>query len=107
MRRPDDRLLKRLAPGLSPVGFIDLVALIALFLDVAIRFALLRVLIQHPGVGNLSNARAHLALLIGVEPLRVVLCDLRPVLIRGAGDLIVHLPHLFLFVTHAFISPRS
>ena len=107
MRRPNNRLLKRLAPGLGPVGFIDLVALIALFLDVALRFALLRVLIQHPGVGNLSDTRAHLALLIGVESLRVLLRDLRPVLIRGAGDLVVHFPHLFLFVTHAFISPRS
>ena len=100
MRRPNNRLPKRLAPGLGPVGFIDLVALIALFLDVVLRFALFRVLIQHPGVGNLSDARAHLALLIGVEPLRVVLCDLRPVLIRGADDLVVHLPHLFLFVAH-------
>ena len=76
MRRPNNRLLKRLAPGLGPVGFIDLVALIAQFLDVALRFALFRVLIQHPGVGNLSNARTHLALLIGVEPLCVLLRNL-------------------------------
>ena len=98
LRRPDDRLLQRLAAGLGPVGFIDLVALIAQLLDVALRFALLRVLIQHPGVGNLPDACAHLALLVGMHAVGILLRDLRPVLVRGAGDLIVHLPYLCLLV---------
>ena len=97
-RRPDDRLLQRLTAGLGPIGFVDLVALIAQLLDVALRFALLRVLIQHPGVGNLPDACAHLALLVGMHAVGILLRDLRPVLVRGAGDLVVHLPHQCLLV---------
>lgn len=95
MCRPNDRFPLCFAAGLSPVGLIDLIALIALFLDVALRFALLRILIQHPGIRGLSYACAHLPQLVGMYTVGVLLRDLRPVLVRGAGDLVVHLPHLY------------
>ena len=106
-RRPNDRFPLCFAAGLSPVGFIDLIALIAQLLDVALRFAFLRVLIKHPGVRGLSYASAHLSQLVRMEPLRVLLRNLRPVLVRGAGDFVVHLPHLCLFIAHQFTSPKS